>query len=165
MTKPPELQRTARRRNRRGFTIVELMTSLVITSILAGMAIVKSKATIEQAKIAKAIGDIRAIQVEIQAFEVGGQPLPLSLVDVGRAQFLDPWGRPYEYINFDAVSRGGGVPPGARRDVFLVPINSTFDLYSRGPDGQSRPPLPAGPSQDDIVRGNDGGFIGVARKF
>jgi len=161
----PGMQRFARDVRRQGFTIVELMTALVISGILAGMAVTRSKTTIEQARIAKAIGDIRALQAEIQGYEVAGSALPLNLAEIGRDQLLDPWGRPYVYINFAAVSHGPGVPPGARRDVFLVPINSTFDLYSRGPDGQSQPPLPAGPSQDDIVRGNDGGFIGVARKF
>ena len=75
---------------------------------------------------------------------------------------LDPWGRPYVYNKFPPGRR---VPPGARRDRFLVPINSTFDLYSMGKDGRSNPPLQGGPSRDDIVRGNDGGFIGLATKF
>ena len=55
-------------------------------------------------------------------------------------------------------------PAGARRDRFLVPINSTFDLYSQGKDGNSVPPL-SGPGADDIVRGNDGGFIGLGSRF
>lgn len=43
---------------------------------------------------------------------------------------------------------GGGGPPcgsigGARKDRFLVPINSDFDLYSMGKDGQSVGPLTA----------------------
>lgn len=145
-----------------GFTLVELLATVVILSILATMAVVKSRKAVEQAKIAKAIGDIRTMQAEIQAFEAASQPLPADLAAIGRAAFKDPWGRPYEYLVFDPTKP---VPPGARRDVFMVPINSTFDLYSRGPDGASNPPLGSGPSRDDIVRGNDGGFIGVARKF
>ncbi len=165
MASTRKVQRTAGDLGSRGFTIVELLTGLVITGILAGMAVVRSKSTIEQARIAKAIGDIRALQAEVQGYEVAGSALPLNLAEIGRDQLLDPWGRPYVYLNFEAVAHGHGVPPGARRDVFLVPINSSFDLYSLGPDGVSAPPLPAGPSQDDIVRGNDGGFIGLARKF
>jgi general secretion pathway protein G len=46
-----------------------------------------------------------------------------------------------------------------------VPVNSTFDLYSLGPDGKSSPPFTAAPSQDDIVRANDGGFIGLASDY
>ncbi len=56
-------------------------------------------------------------------------------------------------------------PQGARRDRFLVPINTYYDLYSVGKDGASVAPLTAGPSKDDIVRANDGGFIGLGRLY
>jgi general secretion pathway protein G len=65
-----------------------------------------------------------------------------------------------------AACRGACIPPGqARKDRSLVPINSDFDLFSMGRDGQSQPPLTAGPSRDDIVRGNDGGFVGRAADY
>ena len=65
---------------------------------------------------------------------------------------------------------GGGGPPcggigGARKDRFLVPINSDFDLYSMGKDGQSVGPLTAQKSHDDVIRANDGGFYGLASNF
>lgn len=62
---------------------------------------------------------------------------------------------------------GGGAPAiaKARKDRFLVPINSDYDLYSVGPDGQSRPPLNAAASRDDIIRAADGAFYGLAEKF
>jgi general secretion pathway protein G len=65
---------------------------------------------------------------------------------------------------------GGGGPPcggigGARKDRFLVPINSDFDLYSMGKDGQSAGPLTAQKSHDDVIRANDGGFYGLASNF
>jgi hypothetical protein len=37
-------------------------------------------------------------------------------------------------------------------------------LYSMGPDGRSSLPLAAKHSRDDIVRANDGAFIGAASK-
>ena len=65
---------------------------------------------------------------------------------------------------------GGGGPPcggvgGARKDRFLVPINSDFDIYSMGRDGQTVPPLTAPKSHDDILRASDGGFYGLAANF
>ena len=65
---------------------------------------------------------------------------------------------------------GGGGPPcggigGARKDRFLVPINSDFDLYSMGVDGESVGPLTAIKSHDDIIRANDGGYYGLASNF
>ena len=47
----------------------------------------------------------------------------------------------------------------------VVPINSDFDLYSMGEDGKSKSPLTAKPSHDDIVRANDGAFIGLATDY
>jgi general secretion pathway protein G len=63
---------------------------------------------------------------------------------------------------------GGGGGPAiamARKDRFQVPINSDFDLYSMGPDGQSMPTLNAPVSRDDILRANDGAFYGIAEEF
>jgi general secretion pathway protein G len=87
--------------------------------------------------------------------------LPLSLADVGMGNLLDPYGNPYEYLNF-ATAKGKG---SFRKDRFLVPINSDYDLYSKGQDGDSVAPLTAAKSRDDIIRANDGGFIGLASQY
>jgi general secretion pathway protein G len=130
--------------------------------ILSTLAMVKYAEVLRQAKIARAIGDIKAIQTDLQAIEAGDDPLPASLALIGRGATLDPWGNPYQYNPFPPDRR---VPLGARRDRFLVPLNSTFDLYSMGEDGQSVPPLNAARSLDDVVRANDGGFIGLAKRY
>jgi general secretion pathway protein G len=52
-----------------------------------------------------------------------------------------------------------------RKDKSLVPINTQFDLYSVGPDGQSRPPLTAAVSRDDVIMANDGAYIGPAASY
>jgi general secretion pathway protein G len=64
-----------------------------------------------------------------------------------------------------ACHGGCSTPGGARKDRRLVPINSDYDLYSVGKDGQSSPPLTAGQSQDDIIRASDGGFVGPASTY
>jgi general secretion pathway protein G len=53
----------------------------------------------------------------------------------------------------------------ARKDKNLHPLNSDFDLYSIGKDGESRQPLTAKWSRDDVVRANDGGFVGLASEY
>ncbi|MFO0700800.1 MAG: prepilin-type N-terminal cleavage/methylation domain-containing protein [Nitrospira sp.] len=65
---------------------------------------------------------------------------------------------------------GGGGPPcggvgGARKDRFLVPINSDFDVYSMGKNLDTVAPLNPPKSQDDVIRASDGGFYGLARNF
>jgi len=149
-------------RGDQGFTLIELLAVVVAIGVLTGLGLPKLKQVILKVQIARAIGDIQAIQTDLMAAEVGAG-LPPDLNSIGRGGMLDPWGRPYIYFPFDTTHPGN--PPGARRDHFLVPLNSTFDLYSVGPDGVSALPLTARPSQDDIVRANDGGFIGVAANF
>ena len=52
-----------------------------------------------------------------------------------------------------------------RKDRFLHPINSDYDLYSMGKDGESVEPLTAKKSHDDVIRANDGSFVGLAVEF
>jgi len=50
-------------------------------------------------------------------------------------------------------------------DKFMVPLNTDFDLYSVGPDGESAGPLSAKNSKDDVIRALNGGFVGLASNF
>ena len=54
---------------------------------------------------------------------------------------------------------------GGRKDRFGVSLNSDFDLYSMGKDRSSAASLSTPPSHDDILRANDGDFVGVASDF
>ena len=54
---------------------------------------------------------------------------------------------------------------GARKDKFLVPLNTDYDLYSRGQDGESAGPLTASESKDDVIRALDGRYVGLASDF
>ena len=149
-------RKAARKRHPVGFTLIELLLAMMITGTLAGLAMPKLHQVIEKARVAKAIGDLKALSTDISGME----PLPNSLEDAGRGGFLDPWGNLYQYKNLEGVGPGG-----ARKDKFLVPLNTDFDLYSMGPDGDSKPPLTAKASKDDIIRANDGGCVGPASSF
>jgi general secretion pathway protein G len=46
-----------------------------------------------------------------------------------------------------------------------VLINTYYDLYSYGKDAASAGALNAGVSLDDVVRANDGGFLGAASRY
>jgi general secretion pathway protein G len=52
-----------------------------------------------------------------------------------------------------------------RRDRFINPLNTDYDLYSMGRDGESSTNLNAKSSWDDIVRIKDGLFVGLATVF
>jgi general secretion pathway protein G len=80
---------------------------------------------------------------------------------VGYGDRRDPWGNLYQYLNIE-TQKGVGK---ARKDQFLVPLNSDYDLYSMGRDGKSQSPLKAKASRDDILRANNGGYVGLAELF
>ncbi|MGE3618479.1 MAG: prepilin-type N-terminal cleavage/methylation domain-containing protein [Gemmatimonadales bacterium] len=143
-----------------GFTLIELLTVVVVLALLATVGIARTSYTLDQARVARAIGDIRALASDVQGFQAAsaGQALPASLAVVDRAGMADPWGNPYVYVNFKL----GGTP---RTDVFGVDLNSEYDIYSIGKDGASAISITAGPSQDDVVLGNDGGYIGRASRY
>jgi len=146
--------------SRRAFTLVELMATMTIIGLLVGLGMPKFDEAVNQAKIARAIGDLRALSTELNT----ANTLPATLAGIGRAGRLDPWGRPYVYYPFPP-SKGKAPPKGARKDRFLVPINSDYDLYSVGRDGGSAAPLTAKASRDDVIVANDGGFIGLAKRY
>ncbi len=72
----------------------------------------------------------------------------------------DPWGNGYRYLNHATASNGA-----YRKDKNIVPINADYDLYSMGKDGATAAPLTAAPSRDDIVRANNGRFVGRASVY
>lgn len=147
---------------RPGLTMVELVVVAAIVGTLALIGIPAYSRARDSASNIRAIADISVLQKEILVYAaLNGERLPNSLDDLGRGTFRDPWNNPYEYLNFATVKGKGAV----RKDRFVVPLNSTFDLYSKGKDGKSKPPLTAKESQDDIVRANDGAFIGLASEY
>jgi general secretion pathway protein G len=146
-------------RQRRAFTMVEILAATVVIGILATVAIVKFRGHQEKVRISVAILDLQGMNFQIGAMD----PLPTSLAQIGRGDLRDPWGNPYEYLKFDLS--GGGSPPGARKDRSLHPLNSFFDLYSKGPDGASNLPLTSARSRDDIIVANDGKYVGIAEGY
>jgi general secretion pathway protein G len=145
----------------RGLTVLELMLALAILGVLAALALPAYSNYQERVRVAQAITDIRDIGVKLRHYQVDNRVFPDDLGPVGMAAKLDPWGRPYQYLNLAEVGAIGK----ARKDKNLVPINSDFDLYSVGKDGASVGPLNAKASRDDVVRANDGRFVGLASDY
>lgn len=149
-----------RRRKALGFTLIEAAIAVTIVAVVASLALPAYGAYRDRVRTADAVRDIATMGARIEAFMVDQREPPADLAQLGLAGRLDPWGRPYRYYNVVTGNRGG-----ARKNRNLVPINSDFDLYSMGPDGRSVAPLTAGHSQDDIVRANNGRFIGKASDY
>ncbi len=159
--------RTARPRTRdvliagRAFSVIELLLVLALIATLSAIAIPALYAALDYARVNRAIADIKVLELDIKTFQLTQGRLPNSLSEVRSDTVIDPWGNAYVYTNL-TTGAGKGT---ARKDRFLNPLNSDFDLYSVGEDGTSSTPLAAKTSRDDDVRANDGGFVGLASDY
>lgn len=134
---------------------------VAVIGILSALAYPKYASYQERVRVDQARKDIVMMAVTIAHYWNDARSYPASLADVGLAGRRDPWGNAYCYLPLAGHHNNGH----ARKDHSLVPINTDFDLYSMGPDGRSAPPLTARHSRDDIVRANDGQFVGVASSY
>ena len=147
----------------KGFGLIELMITLVIAALLLSIAVPAYDRFVDRAKEARAIGDVGTISIEIGKFQLrNNNALPDTLDELGISIPLDPWGTPYAYLNIVTADPGNGA---LRKDKNLSPLNTDFDLYSSGEDKESTGPLSAAASRDDIVRANNGAFIGLGEDY
>jgi general secretion pathway protein G len=143
-----------------GFTLLETMIVLAIIGVLTTIAIPNFLNYRENARIAAAVGDISQIAQKVLDFYDENKSFPATLADVGMEGRRDPWGNAYEYWPIT-----GNKKQKVRKDRNTHPINTDFDLYSKGRDGKTNYPLTAEASQDDIIRANNGGYIGLASHY
>ena len=134
-----------------------------LIGIIASIAIPLFVSYREKAQITVCISGIKVIEKGIILHMTTEDEYPNSLADIGLDDLRDPWGNPYQYTRIaGSGTQGKGK---LRKDHFMVPINTDFDLYSMGPDGKSQAPLTAQASRDDIIRANDGMFVGPVSQY
>jgi general secretion pathway protein G len=141
------------------------MAALAVVGLLAAIALPSYAAIIERQKVGQAGRDLLDIAMLIERYRTLRFSVPESLADLGPNVNLpkDPWGRDYQFLNFS--SPAPGVNGKIRKDHNLHPLNSEFDLYSLGKDGQSRAPLTSSDSRDDVIWARDGAFVGLAEDY
>jgi general secretion pathway protein G len=135
--------------------------AMAIVATLLTIAIPAYKNYSDAKDVALAKQEIIEISSAIDRYFASQSRFPDSLADVSMHNKTDPWGNLYIYLNLSDPSLTGN----PRKDGKLHPVNSDYDLYSTGKDGLSKPPFNNSKSRDDIVRANNGKFIGLAAEY
>jgi len=143
-----------------GFTLVELMVVVAIVATLAAIGMPSYLRYLNKVRINDVIIDIRMLERDIALYKELNGELPSNLESLGTGDHLDRWGNPYHYLRVIDAHIGQ-----LRKDRNLVPVNTDYDLYSMGADGESRGPFTAKASLDDIIRANDGEFVGLVSDY
>jgi general secretion pathway protein G len=137
---------------------MELVCAIGVVALVASVSVSGVNAYENRARAARAIGDIGTLSVQLYRWQSNARKFPETLAEAGLNGFVDPWGHPYRYVNVASAKSGD-----LRHDRNSRPLNNDFDLYSMGPDGRTETALDEAEARDDIVRANDGRFIGVAQ--
>ena len=160
MDKLCRFERQTRRCRQTAVTLIELLIAIVVIGAIASIAMNSYRGYMEKARVTQAIADIAGIALALNRYHADNRTFPPSLGALGIPIPADPWGSPYEYLPIDIDPPP--TPGKIRKDKNLNPLNTDFDLFSMGPDGETAKQLTASKARDDIVRANNGAFIGVA---
>jgi len=140
----------------RGFTLVELLVVVAIIGILSGIGLSGFGKVRVQARNTRAAAEIRVIEKDINSYAVEKGTYPPSLAEIGRDNLIDPWGHRYEYRLYS---------PGNMRTIGGIEQNLDYDLFSVGSSGDFAKSLIDPKSRDDIVRLNEGRWVGYVANY
>ena len=112
----------------RGFTLIEMLITTAIVGILTSTVIPMYTYVQTRVNNSQVFVDTSKITFRIDRYESDWFHLPNDLKEVGMDQVLDPWGHHYVYNRNN---------------------NGTYQLYSRGPDGDNGSVFTLNTDEDD----------------
>ena len=149
------------RKQRSGFTLIEMVISIGIVGLLSAIAMPSYQDHINKVNIAMMMVDIARIQGAVENYYVNEFIYAPDLATIAMDELTDAYGKPYNYLLFLPSTPSSE----KRKDKNLNPINPDYDLYSIGKDGETSRILGSSKALDDIVRANDGAYLGLAADF
>ena len=132
-----EVSRRSGARRSRGFTLIEIMVVIVIIGLLAAFIVPTVIGKVDEARVAKAKGDIRALETALSMFYLDNSKYPTTeqglkaLVQQPNDPTIRHW-KPGGYL--ERVSKD----PWGNDYLYVFPgqHGKAYDLYSLGADGQ-----------------------------
>lgn len=164
LTTPLPFLRWKKKGHLKAMTLIELLLVVAIIGTLMAVGVPVFTNALYKAKVSQAISKVALMGQKIEDYVVDNGRLPVDLSEIGDTGATDPWGNPYEYLAIFGLDKTA-IEGKWRKDRFLIPLNTDFDLFSAGQNGTTAAPLTAEESWDDIVRANNGGFVGLAHKY
>jgi general secretion pathway protein G len=140
-------------------TLIELMLVIGIASIISGIAVPAFMGHADKVHNTAAMAKISEIGIIIDKYYVEHNSYPGTLAEIGQGGVLDPWGRPYQYLNMAQDPHLNK----CRKLGPVHPLNTDYDLYSKGKDGKNQKPINSKDSWDDIIRAYNGSYTGLAK--
>lgn len=134
--------------------------AILVAALVIGAGVPGYLYIVENARRDRAIEQITDMQRDITRFKRKNNRFPDTLAEIFPRTQQDPWGNAYFYLNIANSPNPASI--NSRKDNNLKPLNVDFDLYSAGGDGLSLSPIGASESRDDIVRADNGDYVGIA---
>ena len=151
-------------------TLIELMLVIALLGVIVTIAIPSYQSYIDKTNNALAISQLVTIQSVIERYYLENNRYPPDSESEWEAftsklpnNGKDPWGNKYIYL--DIAGDWPRTRGPSRKDRNINPINTQYDLYSMGKDGQTKKQVSQKDSLDDIILARDGRFIGLAADF
>ena len=127
------------KRNKKGFTLIELMVVIVILGILAGLIVPRIMGRPDEARRAKARIQIESLETALKLYKLDNGNYPST--EQGLNALVEPptVGTPVKNWRQGGYLEKGKVPkdPWDNDFVYISPgAHGDFDLISRGADGE-----------------------------
>jgi general secretion pathway protein G len=145
-------------------TLVELLTVVAMLGTLLAIGVPAYNNYIYKVHIHQAIEDIRFIEAALRAYRNEHGTFPETLDQIPPAQISDPWNQQYLYFKIEGKTKSEKRSK-CRHLGTMIPMNNDFDLCSIGEGGKYNRNITTKNAQDDIIRLNDGAYVGLVSEY